>query len=160
MREVRKGDWLHAKMKSMKFMLYTLFTVMLLFVVPDLSFAQQSPLVPKECATNVSACNFCTLLKMANNIINLLFELLVIAAVILVVVAGFKLVTSAGDVSAYEHAKSMLTNVIIGFVIVMSAWFIVDTIFKMLVKEKNFGVWNKIEGIECGGIKNEPIQGP
>jgi len=144
----------------MKFMLYTVFTVLAFLIMPELGLAQQPPLVPNECATNPQACNFCAMLAMANNLINLLFQLLVIVAVILIVVAGFKLVTSAGNTQALESAKSMLTNVIIGFVIVMAAWLIVDTIFKMLVRDTgNFGVWNRLEGVNCGGIKSAPLPG-
>ena len=146
----------------MKLLLYTLFTVMAFLVLPDLSFAQEPGLVPVECRNDVRACNFCALLKMGENIVDLLFQLLVIVAVILIVVAGFKLVTSGGNPQALESAKSMLANVIIGFVIVMSAWLIVDTIFRMLAQENegiNFKVWNEIQGVNCGGTKNAPLPG-
>lgn len=137
---------------AMKFILYTMFTVMAFLILPDVGFAQQRPLVPQACINNVAGCNFCTLLAMGGNIVDLLFQLLVIAAVILIVVAGFKLVTSAGNPQALEGAKSMLTNVIIGFVIIISAWLIVDTIFRMLAQENegiDFRVWNRIEGVNC-----------
>jgi len=99
-------------------------------------------------------CNFCELLKTGNKVINLLFQVLVIAAVVMIVVAGFKLVTSAGNVNAMQSAKGMLTNVIIGFVIVLAAWLIVDTIYKMLVGENSrFGMWNQLSG-DCGGARN------
>ncbi len=141
-------------------MLYTLFTLATFFIMPGLSFAQEPQLVPASCVSDVRACDFCALLQMAKNIIDLLFKILVIAAVILIVWAGIKLVTSAGNTHALEDAKSMVTNVIIGFVIVMAAWLIVDTIFKMLVKDTdNFGVWNELSGVNCGGVQSVPLPG-
>ena len=104
-------------------------------------------------------CNFCSAVETANNVINLLFELMIVAAVILVVVAGLKLVTSAGNVSAMQDAKGMLANVIIGFIIVLSAWLIVDTLMKALMGDPNsngFGPWNQFEGNGCGKIKTDP----
>lgn len=102
-------------------------------------------------------CDFCALVETANRLINLFFEILIIVAVIMVVYAGLKLVTSGGNASAMQDAKSMLSNVIIGFVIILAAWLIVDTIFKMLVGNDDFGTWNEFDSEDCGGRKQEQI---
>ena len=98
-------------------------------------------------------CDFCYFMKMVNNVITWLFGLLVLIAILLIVYAGFQLVVSAGNESAWTKAKEMLTNVIIGFVIVMSAWLIVDTVLKALINPNSeyssFGMWNQIH--DCGG---------
>ncbi len=86
-------------------------------------------------------------------------------AVRIVIYAGLKLVVSAGNPSAMSDAKKMLTNVLIGFVIVLSAWLIVDTIMKALLNpnyesgEIEFGPWNQLEANQCGGMvgADEPM---
>ena len=131
--------------------------VALSLATPVEVFAQYSAgLVPEACSTDVTKCDFCSFIEMTSNVINLLFQILVIVAVIMVVVTGFRLVTSGGNVSAMEKSKESLTNVIIGFVIVLSAWMIVDTVIKTLVADgQPFGVWNKFDG-DCGGVINAP----
>lgn len=122
--------------------------------LPLVVFGQNSeygdPLVP----CSGPDCNFCSIVTLVQNIINWLFGFLTLVAVILLVVAGFKLVTSAGNPNAWETAKKMLTNVIIGFIIIMAAWLIVDTIMKaLLAPDSGMGPWNSFSaGGKCGGI--------
>lgn len=97
-------------------------------------------------------CDACDLIKMTNRIVNFLITLLTIAATVMVVVAGFRLVTSGGDTGAMQSAKKMFTNVLIGFVIVLSAWLLVDTVLKTLTSDgQGLEMWTKIDN--CGGIK-------
>ena len=78
-------------------------------------------------------CNFCSFVVMINNLISWLIGFLTLAAVLALVYAGFKLVVSAGDQGAMTDAKKMITNIVIGFIIVLSAWLIVDTLMKALL---------------------------
>lgn len=97
-------------------------------------------------------CNACDVITTTNTIINWLFGILAMLAVISLVVAGFRLVVSGGNVSAWKQAKQMFTNVIIGFVIVLSAWLIVDTIMKGMLDPEfkaGFGMWNSLDGVNC-----------
>lgn len=94
-------------------------------------------------------CNACSFVQMISNIIQWLVGILVIIAVLLIVRAGFELVVSQGNPAALTNAKKMMTNVAIGFVIMMAAWTIVDTVIKALVDPSaGFGVWNQIS--DCG----------
>lgn len=98
-------------------------------------------------------CNLCSFVTMVNNLVAWLVGFLTLAAVLAIVYAGFKLVVSGGDEGAMTDAKKMLTNIVIGFVIVLSAWLIVDTLMKALVAPGvGFGVWNDIPDSQCGGI--------
>lgn len=127
----------------------------LLVFLPQIALgAERSGLVT---CTGVD-CNFCTFIQMVDNIVDWLFMFLVLAAVLILVYAGFKLVVSAGNPSAMSAAKGYISNVIIGFVIVMAGWLIVDTLMKALVGSgSDFGTWNEIK--DCGGINfNEVLQ--
>lgn len=126
----------------------------LLLWMPLVSFAQTGDGSEYDLVTcSGPDCNLCTAVDMVDNIVDLLFTLLSIAAVLVLVFAGFKLVVSAGNPGAMSAAKSMITSVIVGFIIVLSAWLIVDTVMKALISEDvDFGVWNEIDGQDCGRI--------
>lgn len=131
-----------------------LFLALGLILMPQLTFGQEEGGLV---SCDGIDCNFCDVIETTDNVIDFLFEALSVVAVILLVVAGFRLVTSAGDVSAMTQARSMFTSVIIGLVIVLSAWLIVDTVMKaLLVKDgefaSQFGQWNSLEVNGCGGL--------
>jgi hypothetical protein len=103
-----------------------------LFAIPDPTFA--AGLVPEVCEDG-SACSACHLIELANNVIKWLIGVLTIIFAVVVVVAGFKLVTSGGNTSARDSAKEMVTNALIGFILVLAAWLIIDTIMKGLLPD-------------------------
>lgn len=99
-------------------------------------------------------CNWCTLVKMADVVIDWLFTFFTLAAVMMVMYVGFKLVVSQGNSSAWEEGKKMFSNLVIGFVIFISAWLIVDTILKGLIDtNSDFGQWNSLG--ECDHSADE-----
>lgn len=77
-------------------------------------------------------CNACDLVNMVNNIVNFLIVLLTVLATFVLVIAGFRMVRSGGSTTVWESAKGSFINVIIGFILVLAAWLIVDTILKAL----------------------------
>ncbi len=91
------------------------------------------------------ACESCHVVSLADNVIGWLVLILGTIAAIVIAYAGIKLVTSGGNQRAMEDAKSMITNIIIGYIIVLAGWLIIDYIMKVLVNEGTFGVWNEIE---------------
>ena len=96
-------------------------------------------------------CDFCDLVSTARNILDFLITIAVIIAVIIIVFAGLRLTTSAGNVAAKDAAKGYMTNAIIGLILVLISWLIIDTIMKVLVDQEvgaggqDFGVWHRIE---------------
>jgi|GEM_PF-549734 len=77
-------------------------------------------------------CTTADFVTMVNGLINFLFSMLGIIAVIALVITGFRMVTSAGNESEWGKAKQMFTNIIIGVVIILTAWLIIDTILTAL----------------------------
>lgn len=106
-------------------------------------------------------CNFCDGVVMVNTLTQWLIGISVLLAIMLMMVAGWRLLTSGGDRSAYEGAKKLLYNAIIGFVIILAAWTIVDTFFKVLTNDETqqsaFGMWNPVQ---CGGMVNQETGTP
>ena len=88
---------------------------------------QGGPLVP--C---VNACRIQQLLDLGRNVFNFLMGLAAIAAVAAIIVAGFRYVSARGDPAALSDAKQKLTYAILGFLILLFAVVIVNTILRAL----------------------------
>lgn len=127
-------------------------------LVPVVTLASDPPrgLVP-ECQSytfaqgvTIQACNFCDFVQLFNNIIRFIIEISILLFVVVGVIIGFQLVTSAGNPSAMSAAKGKLVNLVIGFIIILSGWLIVDTLMKALVNSERLGrPWQEIE---CGTV--------
>lgn len=122
-------------------MKYLIFGFVFLIWLLPVGVLAQSGLVPCDGPD----CNACYLVDTANTLVNFLIQMLSVIGVIVLVVAGFRLVTSGGDAGAAQKAKEMFTNVIIGFVLVLAAWLIVDTILVVLTKSSGLEFWTNIE---------------
>lgn len=120
------------------------------------------PIVPVECnCTNqpnpnggtpiTTAPSYGCVLATVQNGINFGISLGIIAATLALVYAGFVWMTSGGNPEARNKGKDMLLNVLIGLVILLSAWLVVDFVMKTLYNPdittsdgKKFGPWNSI----------------
>lgn len=132
----------------MKKILYLL-VPLLAFVLPGV-FASAATIVP---CTGGDACKACHLIELANNIINFLIVISVLIASILFAWAGFIMVTSAGNMSKVKKAKDIFVDVLIGIIIVLSGWIIVNTVMSILVGDTLFGgSWKTIECVDNGKI--------
>jgi hypothetical protein len=124
----------------MKRLLVFLFALVVL-VLPEFALAQIVP-------CNGPDCKACHIVALGQNLLN--WFILVMASVIGLVFAwgGLKMVTAGGETGAVTSARSMMTNAVIGFLILLSSWLIVDTIFKYFATGADFkayGVWNEIK---------------
>ncbi len=122
------------------FILASVFVILLL--VPLLASAAGIPdrIVPCDGVD----CNICHIAELAQNVLNTGIFIAVFLSAILFAWAGWKYITAGGggEVSA---AKEIFLNVLIGLVIILAAWLIVDTIMRTLVNENaSIGPWNKI----------------
>ncbi len=69
----------------------------------------------------------------AASVINVILGFLGIIAVVIVLIAGFKWMTSAGNEEQVTQAKKMLTSGMIGLILVLASWglskFVVDLLY-------------------------------
>ncbi len=96
-------------------------------------------------------CNFCHLVELTNLVVQWIVTISTLLIVAVMAYAGFKLVTSGGNQTAYSDAKKYFVNAVIGLIVLMAAWTIVDTLLKTLAGG-DLGVWNP--PAECGGQNN------
>ncbi len=85
-------------------------------------------------------CSFCHLALIINNILNYLFELASILALLAIIVTGFLYILSGGNPQRRNAAKEYFMNIIKGYFIIFLAWLIVDFILSA------WGFLNPIKG--------------
>lgn len=106
-------------------------------------------------------CQACHLVVVGDRIIDLLITVSAAIGAIMFAVAGLRMVTSAGNEGAITKAKESMTNVVIGFIILLAAWLIIDTIMKTFATgDSRFGTWNKIECVELPVYEDRSEDGP
>lgn len=138
-------------MKSARAMYVASFLGLALYVaIPTLVFAQGlfKQIVPCSGALpngSLEACTTCHLAELAQNIINTGVILTVFGAALLFAYAGFLYVTGEafGQVA---KARKLLLNVVVGLIVILSAWLIVDIIMKSFLGDSrgSFGPWNDV----------------
>ena len=123
--------------------------VFLTFVIP-VEFVLADGLVPcgrGGIGPGSEACNTCHIVQLGNTLVNWLIGIITVLFGVLVAVAGFGLVTSQGNPSALQSAKERFANALIGFVIVLASWLIVDTLMRGLVGQDGI-----VNGEVTGGL--------
>jgi len=124
--------------------------------IPMFVYAQQG-LVP--CGrVDQADCQTCHVVQLVSGVNAWLVGILAIVASIMFVIAGFRLVTSNGNPSVLQDAKSMIINVAIGFTIVLSAWLLLDLFMKSLLSdsEQGLGPWNEIKCVDQPVARTDP----
>lgn len=122
----------------------TLFTLMFLFS-PVLVLGQGLPsqIVPTSCNEPGGCKSICDIALVAQNLLNTGIFIAVFLSAILFAYAGWEAVTAGGNTEKWGNAKRIFGNVLIGLIIILAGWIIIDTLMKT-VTNASFGPWNKI----------------
>ncbi len=88
---------------------------------------------------NYVTCDFNGAMLQIQHLINIAMIVGVLAAIVLFTWAGFLYVTSAGDTTKLNSAHAIFKKVIIGFIIMLSAWFVVYQLLDWLTGKSGFG---------------------
>lgn len=147
-------------MKQSAPIFFSVFLFFAVFVLPMTAQALElRPLVPcgiSEKATPglpasyYKPCSICHVTILLDNIIDfLIYYVAIPGAGIMIAVGGFMILIGAGSESRVGAGKKMITNAVIGLIIVLGGWLIVDTGIKVLTGDRsaeNFvgtlGPWN------------------
>ena len=115
-----------------------------LLSVPTLASADFSPqVVPIDCNSSGGCSSFCDFAQLAQNLLNDLIYLAVFMSAVLFAWAGWVSMTAGGDMGKIKRAREVFGNVVIGLVIILAAWLVVDLLMKTLTGGK-LGPWNSI----------------
>lgn len=108
-------------------------------LMPTLALALNTPGPIVQCHGVDCTCK--DLIITAQNILYTGIYLAVFLSAVLFAWAGWKMLAgkSSGDPNAIDNSKKILWNVIIGLVVILSAWLIVNTLFTALTNSKGLG---------------------
>ena len=141
---------------------------LLLLAVPIFAFAQGG-LVPCGGAGQ-NPCSICDLGTLVINVTNfLIYNIAIPLAGLMILVGGLMIMMGSASEERVKVGKKILTNAVIGTVIVFIAWILVDTVIKVLTgsySQRNFfgtfGPWNRIPSGACpfggGTSPSTPVQ--
>lgn len=130
--------------------LISTYSFFIFFVTPIITFAQWNIWEGAFCGADTAittggptgSCSFCDALVVTSNIIDILFNFAIIFGVIMIVVGGvYMMVTSASEQNV-SKGKKIITSAVVGVIIALLAWVIVNTIISVLAGP-NSG-WNNI----------------
>lgn len=97
------------------------------------------------------SCNLCHALRVFQNIVQILFQIAIPLAVILIVYGGIRLMMSGGSEQNVSASKEIIINAIIGLAIALSAWILVNVVITLIattsISDMDFSLWNKINCI-------------
>ena len=91
-------------------------------------------------------CNTCHLFELLNNVINFIaLQIVPVLAVAMIMVGAFFLVTAGGSETAIKKGRDVITSAVIGSLIILSAWLVIDVILKNLAPGDTSKTWYDIK---------------
>lgn len=94
-------------------------------------------------------CTLCDLIRGFNIIIQYIMKIAIGGALLAIAIGGILYTISAGESAAMEMAKSTIKNAVIGFIIIFSAWLIVNTTIEYIGTKSDLGIgvtsWGEFE---------------
>jgi len=109
----------------MRFKIYLSGLFIFLLILPQLTLG--AGLVP--CGGEGEAeCTACDLLVLAQNIVKFVFEIIFVVVTVMLVAGGLIWITAGGKPERIAQGQKIMTNAIIGVVIVLVSWLIINTI--------------------------------
>jgi hypothetical protein len=86
-------------------------------------------------------CQACHVGELIINIFDWLGVVLGILVVIFIIVTGLYLVTSAGNMGAKAQAKQLISKVLVGYIVFLGGWMLVDLGLKILLRDETYEAW-------------------
>ena len=90
------------------------------------------------CNNLEGGCDLCDAIKVAQNIIQMLFELAIPLAVAMIAWGAFVFMTAAGSEERVKQGRKIMTSAVIGLAIVLGAWIIINVLLHLLTGKVNF----------------------
>jgi hypothetical protein len=126
--------------RRQKFPIVALLTAVFLFA-PVFALGAGMPTQIVTCSG--PNCSVCDLANLAQNVLNTAIYLAVFLSAVLFAWAGWEALTAAGSAEKVGHARTIFGNVVLGLVIILAGWLVIDTLMKTMTNG-SFGPWNKI----------------
>lgn len=121
-----------------------------MFAVPAAAYAGGipffGPIIPQGANEAVCPASWGMLITVINNIISLLLTLAILFLMpIMIAYAGFLMVVNPTSIGDVGKARKIITNTVIGIVVALAAWLIVDAVMAVLYNpEAAGGTWYEL----------------
>ena len=89
-------------------------------------------------------CQACHLVQLGQSLLTWFITIMTSIIAFMFAWGGIQMVMSAGNSEGISKGKSMMWNSLIGFVILLSSWLIVDTFLKMFMSGASYGMWHTV----------------
>ncbi len=116
--------------------------------------AASAALVPCGPGGSGAMCTFCNFFKLFQNVYNFVLGIAASLAVAFMVWGGIKMLVAGANPPLYQSGLKTIRTALVGFVIILAAWLIIDTTIKILmgaslgggpaVLGPGLGPWNSI----------------
>jgi len=93
-------------------------------------------------------CTACDLLVLAQNVLQFALKMAFLIVIGFIVYGGFRWIFSLGKEENIKAGQQIILNAIIGLIIILTAWIIVNTIFWFIAQAGGWdftGTWSHIE---------------
>lgn len=106
--------------------------VFIILMLPILVSAQGLPkqIVPEKCNKAGGCDSICDIVDLAQNILNYSIFLAVVLSAFLFAYAGWSMLTAGGNTEVYQKGKRVFANVLIGLIIILAGWIVIDTLLR------------------------------
>ncbi len=119
--------------------MWKVFLAFVLYAIPQVILA--AGLVPCG-GPGEPECQSCHVVQLISQVLGWLVVVLGILVAIMIVVSGLRMVLSVGNTAAKESAKKTISNILIGYVILLAGWMLVEFGLK---NNTVYGVWNVVQ---------------
>lgn len=89
-------------------------------------------------------CQACHIVQLGQKTITWFISLAAGITALVFAIGGLKMVMAGGDTGSVSSARQMMTNAVVGFVILLASFLIIDTALKLFTGNK-LGPWNTIQ---------------
>ena len=125
---------------------------MKLWLIKIVSAQVLPPQLVPECnptgpALDPDTCNMCHLAAMGHNIVMTLVYVAFVIVVIMAITGGFRMFFSGGNPEALKTARKHITSAIIGLLIVLLAWVVLNLLFVLFTDLE--GPWYIFHKLSC-----------
>ena len=122
-----------------------------LMLQPNLASAQLVPCSGSECGT-------CQVVQLVEGIVDFIILLSVAIATIIIMWAGYLMLSAGGNSGQIKRGRDVLTNAIIGLIIVLACWLIVDIMLRSLLPGGTVAglPWNQVQCSSQNAVSDNP----
>lgn len=107
-------------------------------------------LVP--CGNGNDPCTLCDFIIGFHNLVTVMLELVAVAALAGIFIAGVMYVVSVGDEAMITNAKNFLKASVTGFVVVLGAWLIINVTMWVFSVDLNIAIGKNWYTFDCSSV--------